>query len=40
MFVYGPHSFVLVMVVRGINPPDTSSVLMAQIAHALAAAIS
>lgn len=37
--VYGPHSFVLVVLVGGLTDRDASSALMAQIAHALAAAI-
>jgi beta-lactamase class A len=37
--VYGPHPFVLVIMVRGIEDRDKSSALMATITHALAATI-
>jgi beta-lactamase class A len=37
--VYGPHSFVLVILAGNITNPDASSALIAQITHALAAGI-
>jgi len=40
MIVEGPHPFVIVILVRGINNPETSAELMAQITHALAAGIT
>jgi len=40
MIVEGPHPFVIVILVRGIANPETSAELMAQIMHALAAAIT
>jgi beta-lactamase class A len=40
MIVYGPHPFVIVILVRGPASPETSAELMAQITHALAAAIT
>jgi beta-lactamase class A len=40
MIVLGPHPFVVVILTRGITNPETSAELMAQITHALAAAIT
>jgi beta-lactamase class A len=40
MIVNGPHPFVVVILSRGITNPETSAELMAQITHALAAAIA
>jgi beta-lactamase class A len=40
MIVLGPHPYVIVILVRGITNPETSAELMAQITHALAAAIT
>jgi beta-lactamase class A len=37
--VYGPHPFVLVIMVQGITDRDKSSQVMALIAHSLASAI-
>lgn len=40
MIVLGPHPFVVVILTRGIKNAETSAELMAQITHALAAAIT
>jgi Beta-lactamase enzyme family len=40
MIVYGPHPFVVVVLVRGVNNRQTMAQLMAQIEHALAAALT
>ena len=40
MIVLGPHPYVIVILVRGITNPQTSAELMAQITHALAAAMT
>ncbi len=39
MIVYGPHPFVVVIVIRGVMNPETRAELTAQIEHALAAGL-
>lgn len=40
MIVYGPHPYVVVIVVRGVQSAETRAELAAQIEHALAASLN